>query len=391
MSSLSERIAAHASAIAPDAVRMRRDLHRHPEVSWSERRTTYRIAEALSEHGLDPKVRDDLVGLTVEVGGGSPVVGFRADIDALPIHENTGLPYRSQTDGVMHACGHDAHAAMAVGIARTLALLGDLPGTARIIFQPAEEELPSGAAKLVEEGVHEGLRSLIAFHVDPTIPAGVVGLKTGPITSAADKISVRLTGPGGHTSRPHRTVDLVHVAARIVVDLPAMVRAELDPRQHLAIVFGQITGGDTANAIPTEIEITGTARVQDGSVWNGLAEIIDRQAEAIAAPFGAGIEITHRRGAPPVENDIDVIKTIESAAALVLGPDGIQPTPQSMGSEDLSWLLAEVPGALVRLGVGKDQHPVDLHSPTFDIDEAAIECGIAVGAISLLRLMEQQR
>jgi len=391
MPSLAERVAAHATTIAPDAIRIRRDLHRHPEVSWSERRTTYRIAEALSEHGLAPKVRDDLVGLTVEVGDGPPVVGFRADIDALPIHENTGLPYRSQTDGVMHACGHDAHAAMAIGIARTLALLDDLPGTARIIFQPAEEELPSGAAKLVEEGVHRDLQSLIAFHVDPTIPAGVVGLKTGPITSAADKITVRLTGPGGHTSRPHRTVDLVHVAARIVVDLPAMVRSELDPRQHLAIVFGKISGGDTANAIPTEIEISGTARVQDGSVWNGLAEIIDRQAEAIAAPFGAGIEVKHRRGAPPVENDIDVIKTIESAAASVLGPEGIQPTPQSMGSEDFSWLLEEVPGALIRLGVGTTEHPVDLHSPTFDIDEAAIEHGIAVGAISLLRLMEQQR
>ncbi len=391
MSRLSERITAHASTIAPDAIRIRRDLHRHPEVSWSERRTTYRIAEALTESGLEPKVRDDLVGLTVEVGDGSPVVGFRADIDALPIHEATGLPYRSQIDGVMHACGHDAHAAMAIGIARTLALLDDLPGTARIIFQPAEEELPSGAAKLVEEGVHRNLQSLIAFHVDPTIPAGVIGLKTGPITSAADKITVRLTGPGGHTSRPHRTVDLVHVAARIVVDLPAMVRGQLDPRQHLAIVFGRITGGDTANAIPTEIEISGTARVQDGSVWNGLAEIIDRQAEAIAAPFGAGIEVTHRRGAPPVENDIDVIKTIEAAAASVLGPDGIQPTPQSMGSEDFSWLLEEVPGALIRLGVGTNDNPVDLHSPTFDIDEAAIEHGIAVGAISLLRLMEQQR
>ncbi len=391
MPSLAERVAAHAATIAPDAIRIRRDLHRHPEVSWSERRTTYRIAEALSEHGLEPKVRDDLVGLTVEVGDGPPVVGFRADIDALPIHENTGLPYRSQTDGVMHACGHDAHAAMAIGIARTLALVGDLPGTARIIFQPAEEELPSGAAKLVEEGVHRDLQSLIAFHVDPTIPAGVVGLKTGPITSAADKITVRLTGPGGHTSRPHRTVDLVHVAARIVVDLPAMVRSELDPRQHLAIVFGKISGGDTANAIPTEIEISGTARVQDGSVWNGLAEIIDRQAEAIAAPFGAGVYVAHRRGAPPVENDIDVIKTIESAAASVLGPEGIQPTPQSMGSEDFSWLLEEVPGALIRLGVGTNEHPVDLHSPTFDIDEAAIEHGIAVGAISLLRLMEQPR
>ena len=391
MATLAEIITAHARTVAPDAVRMRRDLHRHPEVAWTERRTTYRIAEALSAYGLDPEVRADLVGLTVEVGTGSPVVGFRADIDALPIHEETGAPYRSQIDGVMHACGHDAHTAIAVGIARTLAMLDDLPGTARIIFQPAEEELPSGAVKLVEEGVTEDLSVLIAFHVDPTIPPGVVGLKTGPITSAADKLHIRLTGPGGHTSRPHRTVDLVQVAARIVVDLPAMVRSELDPRQHLAMVFGRISGGDTANAIPTEVEISGTARVQESEVWDGLAEIIDRQIDAIASPFGAGVEVSHLRGAPPVDNDAAVIGTIETAASAVLGPEGVQPTPQSMGSEDFAWFLDHVPGALIRLGASRNQHPVDLHSPTFEIDEAAIEHGIAVGTISLVHLMEQSR
>lgn len=391
MATLAETIATHARAFAPDAVRMRRDLHRHPEVAWTERRTTYRIAEALSGYGLDPIVRADSVGLTVEVGTGSPIVGFRADIDALPIHEGTGAPYRSQIDGVMHACGHDAHAAIAVGIARTLAMLDDLPGTARIIFQPAEEELPSGAVTLIEEGVLEHLAALIAFHVDPTIPPGVVGLKAGAITSAADKLHIRLSGPGGHTSRPHRTVDLVHVAARIVIDLPVLVRSELDPRQHLAMVFGRISGGDTANAIPTEVDISGTARVQESEVWNGIAEIIDRQIEAIAAPFGAGIEVSHLRGAPPVDNDAAVIEIIKSAASTVLGPKGVQPTPQSMGSEDFAWFLEHVPGALIRLGAGRNQHPVDLHSPTFEIDETAIEHGIAVGSISLLHLMEASR
>jgi len=391
MSDLAVQIAAHARAIAPDAIRMRRDLHRHPEVSWTERRTTYRIAEALNDAGLDPQVRGDLVGLTVEIGSGPPVVGFRADIDALPIHEETGLPFRSQIDGVMHACGHDAHGAIAVGIARTLALVDDLPGTARMIFQPAEEELPSGAERLVVEGVHENLAALLAFHVDPTIPPGTVGLKTGAVTSAADKVHIRLSGPGGHTSRPHRTIDLVHVAARIVVDLPVMVRSQLDPRNHLATVFGKISGGDTANAIPTEVDISGTVRVQDSAVWDDLAEIIDRQIEAIAAPFGAGVAIDHRRGAPPVENDPAVIEAVESAALSLLGPDGVRPTPQSMGSEDFSWFLQHVPGALVRLGVGRNAHPVDLHSPTFDIDEAGLEHGIAVGALSLIRMMERLR
>jgi amidohydrolase len=291
----------------------------------------------------------------------------------------------------MHACGHDAHGAIAVGMARTLAMLGDLPGTARIIFQPAEEEMPSGAEQLVAEGAHDGLAGLIAFHVDPTIPPGTVGLKTGAVTSAADKIHIRLSGPGGHTSRPHRTVDLVHVAARIVVDLPVMVRSQLDPRNHLATVFGKISGGDTANAIPTEVDISGTVRVQDSEAWDGLAEIIDREIEAIAADSGAGVVIDHLRGAPPVENDPAVVEAVESAALSLLGPEGVRPTPQSMGSEDFSWFLQHVPGALVRLGVGRNAHPVDLHSPTFDIDEAALEHGIAVGALSLIRLMERLR
>ncbi len=317
--------------------------------------------------------------------------GPNVEVTSLVISGQSIQDFTEMPSGEMYVNDGATNGSDALGIAKTLAMLDELPGTARIIFQPAEEELPSGAEQLVSEGVHDGLGALVAFHVDPTIPPGTVGLKTGPVTSAADKIHVRLSGPGGHTSRPHRTVDLVHVAARIVVDLPVMVRGHLDPRNHLATVFGKISGGDTANAIPTEVDISGTVRVQDSEVWDGLADIIDRQIEAIAAPFGAGVAIDHRRGAPPVENDPAVIEAIESAAEALLGPEGVRPTPQSMGSEDFSWFLQHVPGALVRLGVGRNGHPVDLHSPTFDIDEDALETGIAVGALSLIRLMERLR
>jgi len=391
MPDLTQRVAVQARAIAPDAVRMRRDIHRHPELAWTERRTTYRIAEALRAHGLEPEVRPDGIGLLVEVGSGTPIVGFRADIDALPIQEETGAPYRSQVDGLMHACGHDAHAAIAVGIAGTLAALGDLPGTARFLFQPAEEDIPSGAARLVEEGAHRDLEAIFAYHVDPTIPAGTVGLKVGPITSAADKIHIRLTGPGGHTSRPDRTVDLVNVAARVVTDLPTRVAADLGPDRHLTLVFGRIAGGGAANAIPSVIEMSGTARVRTVEVWRDLPDLIDRYLREIAAAYGAGVELDYRRGSPPVDNDGAVIDVIRRTATDVLGIDGIRSTPQSMGSEDFSWFLEDVPGALVRLGVGQNDHPVDVHSPTFNLDEAAIEHGIAVGTLSLLRLMERPR
>ena len=391
MPDLTKRVAAHARALAPDAVRMRRDLHRHPEIAWTERRTTYRIAEALKEHGLQPRVRPDGIGLTVEIGSERPVVGFRADIDALPIQEETGAPYRSQVDGLMHACGHDAHAAIGVGIAGALAALDDLPGTARIIFQPAEEDIPSGAARLVEEGAHHGLDAIFAYHVDPSIPAGNVGLRVGPITSAADKIHLRLSGPGGHTSRPDRTVDLVNVAARVVTDLPVRLAEELGPDRHLTLVFGRISGGGAANAIPSVVEISGTARVREVDVWRDLPDLIERYLKDIATSYGAGVELDYRRGSPPVDNNGSVIEVIRQAATDVLGLEGIRPTPQSMGSEDFSWFLEDVPGALVRLGVGKNDHPVDVHSPTFDLDEAAIEHGIAVGTLSLLRLMERRR
>jgi len=391
MTDLTERINAHARAFAPDAVRMRRDLHRHPEIAWTERRTTYRIAEALKKYGLEPHVRPDGIGLLVEIGSGHPVVGFRADIDALPIQEETGVPYRSQVDGLMHACGHDAHTAIGVGIAGTLAALNELPGTARIIFQPAEEDIPSGAARLVEEGAHRGLDAIFAYHVDPSIPAGNVGLRVGPITSAADKIHIRLSGPGGHTSRPDRTVDLVNVAARVVTDLPVRLAEELGPDQHLTFVFGRIAGGGAANAIPSVVEISGTARVREVAVWRSLPDLIERFLKDIATSYGAGVEIDYRRGSPPVDNNGSVIEVIRQAATEILGSEGIQPTPQSMGSEDFSWFLQDVPGALVRLGVGRNDHPVDVHSPTFDLDEAAIEHGIAVGALSLLRLMERPR
>jgi amidohydrolase len=370
---------------------MRRDLHRHPEVAWTERRTTYRIAEALKEHGLEPRVRPDGIGLLVEIGFGRPVVGFRADIDALPIQEETGVPYRSQVDGLMHACGHDAHAAIGVGIARTLAALDDLPGAARIIFQPAEEDIPSGAARLVEEGAHHGLDAIFAYHVDPSIPAGTFGLRVGPITSAADKIHIRLSGPGGHTSRPDRTVDLVNVAARVVTDLPARLTEELGPDRHLTLVFGRISGGGAANAIPSVVKISGTARVREVDVWRDLPDLIEQYLKEIATSYGAGVELDYRRGSPPVNNDGSVIDVIRQAATEALGSEGVRPTPQSMGSEDFSWFLEDVPGALVRLGVGKNDHPVDVHSPTFDLDEAAIEHGIAVGTLSLLRLMERPR
>jgi amidohydrolase len=323
----------------------------------------------------------------VDVGAGPPRVGFRADIDALPIQEQNDAPYRSLADGIMHACGHDAHTAIAVGIANVLSQIEDLPGSVRLIFQPAEENLPSGAETLVAEGAHAGLDAILAFHVDPSRPAGKLGLKAGPITSAADKITIRLFGPGGHTSRPHETVDLVHVAGRMVVDLPVRLRAEIDSRQQLVMVFGRISGGGADNAIPTEVEIGGTARVPDPELWRTLPKLVERLAADIAVPLGAGVELEHRQGGPPVVNDAAVIDVVRGVIEEHLGAESAEEAHQSMGSEDFSIFLQDAPGAMIRLGVGRADRTADLHSATFDLDEAAIETGILVGAASLIRLL----
>jgi len=391
MSRQTHRLRQFAQEAAPAAVELRRDLHRHPELGWTERRSTYRVAEALRSLGLEPEVRQDGVGLSVEVGTGSPKVGFRADLDGLPVEEENAVPYRSQVPGTMHACGHDAHAAIAVGIAQVLTELTDLPGSVRIVFQPAEEQLPSGAIALRDEGVTAGVHSFLAYHVDPALEAGKVGLRVGPITSASNKIEIRLRGPGGHTSRPHRTVDLVNVAGRVVTDLPVRLREVIDPRHAVVLVFGKIAGGTADNAIPTTVKMGGTLRVLDTDLWRTLPKLVDQALGEIVNPYGATATLDYSRGAPPVDNHAGVIESVRVAATEWLGRDSAVSTHQSLGSEDFSWFIQDIPGAMVRLGAALPDRTVDLHSATFDIDESAIETGILVGAASLLRMLEPER
>jgi amidohydrolase len=378
-----------ASELAPRCVALRRDVHRNPEVGWEERRTTRVIAAAFEAIGIEPAVRPDGLGLTAEVGTGGPVVGFRADLDALPIADEKDVPYASQVPNVTHACGHDAHSAIAVGIAEALARLDSLPGTARFIFQPAEECIPGGATALRDEGVHTDLSALVAFHVDPALAPRKVGVREGGITGASDRLTIRLKGPGGHTSRPHQTVDIAYVAARIITQLPILIRYGIDPRETTLIVFGRIQGGSAENVIPTHMELGGTVRLFDLELWRRMPELIERILGDLVTPLGATFEIEYNRGSPPVVNDGAIIGVAVDAAHACLGPNGVTTTHQSLGSEDFAWYLEDVPGALIRLGAALPDRTVDLHSATFDIDEVAIETGILVGAETLLRLMEQ--
>ncbi|HSG78462.1 MAG TPA: amidohydrolase [Acidimicrobiia bacterium] len=378
------------AGIADDVVALRREIHRHPELGWHEFRTTSMIADFLAAGGLAPRVRHGETGLTVDIGDGDgPLVAFRADLDALPITEATDFEFASENAGVMHACGHDVHAAIAAGVARVLSMHGSVRGTVRFIFQPAEEIIPGGAAEMVSEGVLDGASSILAFHVDPTLPPGTVGLRADAITGASDRMSIELSGPGGHTSRPHQTVDLIHAAAKLVIDLPSALQRRTDPRAPIAVVFGRIEGGRAENVIPTSVNVGGTIRLFDLDMWRRLPNMVPGIVDGIVSPLGATAKVGYEPGSPPVVNDGGIIGVVRAAASAAIGIDCVRPTEQSLGSEDFSWFLEKVPGALVRLGAGLPDRHVDLHSADFAIDERCIPTGMVVGALSLLGLLAE--
>jgi amidohydrolase len=382
-----DRLRDLAAAAAPAAIELRRRLHRRPELGRREFETTRAVADALTAVGVTPALRPEATGLTAELGNGGPTVAFRADVDALPIQEQTGLDYASEVPGVMHACGHDAHTAIGYGIAAVLSQLDSLPGRVRFVFQPAEELIPGGAVDVIADGLLDDVTAIAAFHVDPALAPGKIGLRAGPITGASDRLVIRLNGPGGHTSRPHRTVDLIYAAARVAAELPTLLQRTTDPRHPVILAFGRISGGNAENVIPGEVEMGGTVRLFDIDLWRTMQGRVSRLVRDLADPLGAVAKVEYEQGSPPVLNDTAVIQAVARAGEAALGADNLADTHQSMGSEDFSWYLEHTPGALVRLGSSLTGRDVDLHSSTFDVDERAIETGILAGSAALLELL----
>lgn len=374
--------------ILPRVIELRQAIHRHPELAHEEYQTTERVATLLREAGLSPRTRTPRTGLTVEVGSGEKLIGFRADLDALPIQEPEGLPFRSQVAGVMHACGHDVHTAVAVGLTLALSRLEPLAGRIRVIFQPAEETFPGGGQELVREGAADGLESIIAFHVDPSLEAGKVGLRSGPITGSADRFYISLEGPGGHTARPHKTVDLIYAAGKVITELPALLNRLTDSRMPMTIVFGKVAGGSADNVIPTSVELSGTCRTLDRTLWEEIPALIDRLAQEIVAPTGAKVLVHYQRGIPPVVNDEKVVARCRQAIATAMGLESVVVAPTSMGAEDFACFTEVVPGSLIRLGAKPPGRDVDLHSASFTANETALESGLLAGLACLLGLLE---
>ncbi len=371
-----------------ELIAFRRDVHRHPELSYREHKTTERIMTRLERAGLKP-VRFSRTGCYVDIGHGPLAVALRADIDALPIHEKTGLEFASQNEDVMHACGHDIHQTVMLGVALTLADIDSsapLAGTVRVIFQPAEEQLPGGALSVIKEGALEGVPRAFALHCEPKVDVGKVGTRIGAITSATDTIKLKVSGRGGHTSRPHLTEDLIYAMGQIAINVPAVLSRNLDVRSGVLVVWGQIEAGVAPNAIPSTGYMAGTMRCLDADAWYRAGELLDEVVEQVSAPYGVSVELEHVPGVPPVVNTEEETTLLENAARAELGEDSVVLMEQSMGGEDFAWMLQEVPGSMMRLGTRTPGGPTyDLHQADFIADERAIECGIRVMAATALR------
>lgn len=365
-------------------VAVRRQIHAHPELAYAEHRTTALICAELEAAGLSPTVLPVGTGVVCTIGSGpGPAVGLRADLDALPLQDEKDVPYRSQLAGVSHACGHDVHTTCLIGAAQALAELdreGRLPGSVRLIFQPAEESVPGGALDVIGGGALEGVRTIFALHCDPKETVGYLGIREGAITSACDAVSVRLTGPGGHTARPHLTADLVYALADVITRVPALLSRRVDPRAGLSLVWGRVTAGATHNVIPQTGSAAGTVRVLDRDAWNTAPELVQGFIDTVLAPYRLHVDVDYRRGLPPVMNSPQEAALVATAAESVLGPGSVVPTEQSLGGEDFAWYAEQIPAALARLGVREpgDTRVLDLHRGTFDVDERAIGCGVKV-------------
>ena len=282
-----------------DVVAWRRALHAEPELGRAEYRTTALVGHLLSAAGLEPRTLPGGSGLVCDVGRGKRCVALRADIDALPLHEATGLPFASTVPNVMHACGHDAHTAMVLGAGLALASAPSLPGRVRLIFQPAEEVQPGGAMDLVADGAVDGVERIFALHCDPRLEVGHLGTRVGPITSACDVVEIALRSPGGHTARPHLTADLVEALGLLITQLPLLLTRHVDPRSGTVLVWGAVHAGEAANAIPQEGVLRGTLRTGDHATWESLEGLVRTLVGQILAPTGTEYTLSHIRGVRP--------------------------------------------------------------------------------------------
>ncbi len=387
--------------IDPDIQRrlvdIRRDLHKHPELGWKETRTAARICETLDELAIPYRKGIGGTGVVAEIAGRreGPSIALRADMDALPIQEETGLPFSSKVDGVMHACAHDGHTSMLLGAA--MLLKRDAPPhlPVRLIFQPAEET-GRGAKKVIEEGVLENVAMIFGGHLDRHYPTRSIIVTEGPVNASSDKFSIEIAGQGGHAARPHEAIDAVVVGSLLVMAIQTIVSREVNPAHPSVVSIGRFDAGTAGNVIAGHALLEGSIRAQDPEVREDLHRSIKRIAESVGQLHDARIQVDIKQGTPPVINRGEVTALAQRAAVQTVGAQGVRPlATANMGGEDFSYYLERVPGCYVRYGAqipGREGFPA--HSSRFDFDEDALGIGAAylaaVARIAAERLNESR-
>jgi amidohydrolase len=395
---MKERLLSLCDRMESKFVSMRRALHRIPEPSYCEHKTQAKICSYLKAAGIPFKREPGGTGVVGLIrGAGGRTVALRADMDALNIEERTGLPFASRNTGYMHACGHDAHMAMVMGAGLVLKHLGrELPGSVKVIFQPAEETPPGGAVRMIEGGALKAPKvdAIIGVHADPEIHAGRVAVNAGAVSAAADDFKITITGKGGHGSSPHKAVDAIVVAAQFIMALQTIVSRRTAPMESVVVSIGYIRGGERDNIVAEKVEMGGTVRTKRGDMRRRVPAMIRKTLNSTCSQFGAKGRLEYIKGYPALVCDSEFSAFVASASADILGRSQTTTSPGfEMGGEDFAFFAQEVPGTTIFVGVGNPEKGKvhGLHHSQFDIDEDALKTGVTAIAYSAYRYLEENK
>jgi len=387
-SDVSAEIKRQVASVIPGVTEIRRDLHRHPERSKREQRTSDLVAGRLSDLGYEVTRGTSVYSLNAVLSGQQKgkTVALRGDMDALKLQEQTGLSFASEIEEVMHACGHDAHTAILLGVAEILSKMSRvIPGRVKFLFQPSEEAFPGGALPMIEEGVLEKPKvdAAFALHVDSTLPTGCIAISPGAIIGGVTAVNIRVQGIGGHFAKPYQAVDPIVIAAHVITGIQSMVARQVDFWKPFVLTFGQVLGGTRDNIIPEDVIIRGDMGALDNKLLEEVETRIERLVKGTTESYGATGEVKFWRGYPTLENNAEMAKLVEEVAADIIGEDKIVTQQPDMGGEDFAFFAQKVPAAMWRLGAwdkSKYEVPTRHHNPKFDMDEACMPIGMELMA-----------
>jgi amidohydrolase len=383
---IAEKIKNISNQIFPSLVKLRRELHQYPELAFNEFKTSERIVKQLKRIGIDFKKGIAKTGIVGVLNGNrkGKTLALRADMDALPVLEQTNFPYKSKNNGIMHACGHDVHMACLIGAAKILTRLKEeLPGKVKFIFQPSEEVSPGGAKPMIEVGVlkNPNVSGIFALHCDPAIPIGQIGVREGPTMARADSFDITIIGRGGHGARPHDGVDAIMVAAQVIQALQTIVSRKINPLEPVVVSIGKMEGGSARNIICDKVVLKGTARTLNKEVAKKIPGFLKEIISGITKSAGASFELNYYGGYPILINHPKATDLARGTIAKLFGKDAIfELRRPMMGGEDFAYYLQKIPGSFLRLGIRnpKKNAIYPWHHPKFTVDEDAIKIGSAV-------------